>query len=123
LLSRGRRHHGHPSQARARNARKISLLARAGLLVWFTGVIAPSLADARHWPAREIGQVNGVEYACKMTGFALLAADLALLAIASRSRRTPWAGSRTMSGDIIATQLVSNAKTKAASKSGSVWGT
>jgi hypothetical protein len=36
--------------------RKISLLARAGLLVWFTGVIAPSLADARHWPAREIGR-------------------------------------------------------------------
>jgi hypothetical protein len=62
--------------------RKISLLARAGQLIWFTGVIAPSLADARHWPAREIGQVNGVEYACKMTGFALLAADLALRAIA-----------------------------------------
>jgi hypothetical protein len=36
--------------------------------------------------------VNGVEYACKMTGFALPAADLALRAIASRSRRTPWAG-------------------------------
>jgi hypothetical protein len=72
----------------------ISLLARAGLLAWFTGVIAASLADARHWPAREIGQVHAVEYACKLTGFALLAAGLALRAARSaRSRRSPRAGS------------------------------
>jgi hypothetical protein len=80
--------------------RDISLVARAGLLIWFTGVIVASLADARHWAAHEIGQVNAVEYACKMTGFALLAASLALRAFAVRSRRTPRAGSRTMSGDM-----------------------
>jgi hypothetical protein len=80
--------------------RDISLVARAGLLIWFTGVIAASLADARHWPAREIGQVNTVEYACKVTGFALLAAGLLLRAITSRSRRTLRAASRTMSGDM-----------------------
>jgi peptidoglycan biosynthesis protein MviN/MurJ (putative lipid II flippase) len=78
--------------------RDISLVARAGLLILFTGVIVASLAGARHWPAREIGQVNAVEHVCKVAGFALLAAGLALRARPARSRRTPRAGSRTMSG-------------------------
>jgi hypothetical protein len=59
--------------------RDASLVARAGLLIWFTGVVvAASLASARHWPAREISHVNAAEYACKISGFALLAAGLAL---------------------------------------------
>jgi hypothetical protein len=32
--------------------RDISLVARAGLLIWFTGVIA-AMFEVRHWPARE----------------------------------------------------------------------
>jgi hypothetical protein len=74
--------------------RDISLVARAGLLIWFTGVIAASFAGARHWPAREVGPVNAVEYACKITGFALVAAGLALRARAIRSRRAPRARGR-----------------------------
>jgi hypothetical protein len=46
---------------RARNTPGIWLVARAGLLTWFTGVIAASLPGARHWPAREIGQVDALE--------------------------------------------------------------
>jgi hypothetical protein len=51
--------------------RDISLLARAGLLIWFPGVIAATFAEVRHWPAREIGQMHAVGSTCKLTGFAL----------------------------------------------------
>jgi hypothetical protein len=75
--------------------RGISLLARAGLLIWFTGVIAATFAEVRHWPAGEIGQMHAVGTTCKLTGFAVLIAGLALQA---RSRRTARAGSRTRTG-------------------------
>jgi hypothetical protein len=73
----------------------ISLLARAGLLIWLPGVIAATFAEVRHWPAREIGQMHAVGSTCKLTGFALLIAGLALQA---RSRRTARPGSRTRPG-------------------------
>jgi hypothetical protein len=76
----------------------ISLVVRAGLLIWFAGVIVASVAVARHWPAREIGQADAVEYACKITGFALVAAGLALRACTARPRRTARAGGRTAGG-------------------------
>jgi hypothetical protein len=73
----------------------IWLLARAGLLIWFTGVLAASFAEVRHWPAREIGQMHAVETTCKLTGFAVLIAGLALQA---RSSRTARAASRARTG-------------------------
>lgn len=81
-----------------RMRRDISLLARAGLLIWFTGVIAAIFADVRHWPAREIGRMHAVGTTCKLTGFALLIAGLALQAFKARLRRSARAGSRTRTG-------------------------
>jgi len=75
--------------------RDISLLARAGLLIWFTGVIAATFAEVRHWPAREVGQMNAVLAVCKLTGFAALIAGLALQA---RSCRTARVRRRTRTG-------------------------
>lgn len=71
--------------------RDIWLVARAGLLIWMTGVIVAMLAEVRHWPAHEIGQLHTVEIAGKVGGFALLLAGLALQA---RSRRSARAASR-----------------------------
>jgi hypothetical protein len=62
-------------------------VARAGLLIWFTGVIA-AMFEVRRWPAREIGQMNAVEIACKLTGLAILIAGLAFQALRPRPRRT-----------------------------------
>jgi hypothetical protein len=39
---------------RARWMRPGGLLARAGLLVWFTGIIAAMFAEVRHWPASQV---------------------------------------------------------------------
>ena len=87
-ITRLRRRRGVP--------RDISLVARAGLLIWFTDVIA-AMFEVRHWPAGEIGQMNAVEIACKLAGFAILIAGLAFQALQARSRRTAGAGSRTRS--------------------------
>jgi hypothetical protein len=66
--------------------RDISLLARAGLLIWFTGVIAAMFAEVRHWPAGQISQMQALGVSCKLSGFTvLLVAGLARL-IRSRLR-------------------------------------
>src|SRR6185312_5333628 len=58
---------------RARWMRPGGLLARAGLLVWFTGIIAAMFAEVRHWPASQIAQMQHLDVRAKMTGFANLA--------------------------------------------------
>lgn len=70
--------------ARARGMRPGALLARAGLLVWFTGVIAAMFAEVRHWPASQITRMQDLSFKAKMTGFIVLAAGLAIY---WRSRR------------------------------------
>jgi hypothetical protein len=52
--------------------RDISLLARAGLVIWFTGVMAAMFAEVRHWPAGQISQMQGLGVRCKLAGFAVL---------------------------------------------------
>jgi hypothetical protein len=69
---------------RARGMRPGGLLARAGLLVWFTGIIAAMFAEVRHWPAGQVAQMQDLGFKAKMTGFAVLAVGLA---IHWRSRR------------------------------------
>ena len=56
----------------------IVLLARVGLLIWFTGVIPAMFAEMRHWPAGQITELHGVSLKCKVTGFILLVVGLAL---------------------------------------------
>jgi hypothetical protein len=67
--------------------RDISLVARAGLLIWSTAVIAAMLAEVRHWPAHEIGRMHAVEIAGKLAGFALLLAGVAPVS-ARQTRRS-----------------------------------
>ncbi len=58
----------------------ITLLARAGLLIWFTGEIAAMFAEVRHWPAGQISQMQALGVRCKLAGFTvLLVAGLASL--------------------------------------------
>ncbi len=64
--------------ARARWMRPGALLARAGLLVWFTGIIAGMFAEVRHWPASQIAQMQHLGVRAKMTGFVILAVSLAV---------------------------------------------
>lgn len=56
--------------------RDISLLARAGMLIWFTGVLAAMLAAWRHWPPSQISEIYVIGMKCKVTGFVLLCAGL-----------------------------------------------
>lgn len=56
--------------------RGIALLARAGLLIWFTGVIAAMFAEVRHWPVSQIAQMQVVGFKCKVTGFIVLIVGL-----------------------------------------------
>src|SRR5215469_17870705 len=58
--------------------RDIALLARAGLLIWFTGIIAAEFAEVRHWPAGQIAQMQSVGIKCKVTGFVVLVVGLAV---------------------------------------------
>src|SRR5712691_10536242 len=52
--------------------RDISLLARAGLLIWFSGVIAAAFAEVRHWPAAQVIQMQALGVRCKFAGFGIL---------------------------------------------------
>jgi hypothetical protein len=63
---------------RREKRRDIAVLAPAGLLIWFTGVIAAMFAEVRHWPAGQIAQLHGVGLKCKVTGFVLLVVGVAL---------------------------------------------
>lgn len=75
---------------RPRDARKeIALLARAGLLIWFTGIIAAMFAEVRHWPASQISHMDAVGLKCKVTGFIVLIVGLA---VQRRQRRQQHAG-------------------------------
>jgi hypothetical protein len=67
-------HFTRPPQVR----RDIALLARAGLLIWFTGIIAATFAEVRHWPASQITQMGALGLKCKVTGFIVLVVGLAL---------------------------------------------
>ncbi len=63
--------------------RNISLVARAGLLIWFTGVIAASFAGVRHWPTREIGQLRlssraGQRWRCRSLRFLIRLPQVAM---------------------------------------------
>jgi hypothetical protein len=64
--------------ARARWMGPGALLARAGLLVWFTGIISAMFAEVRHWPASRIAQMHDLGIKAKMTGFVVLAVGLAI---------------------------------------------
>src|SRR5262245_49709827 len=56
------------------------LVARAGLLIWFGGVVASTFAEVRRWPVHELDRMHVVETAGKLVGFALLIVGLALQA-------------------------------------------
>lgn len=74
----------------------VSLLARAGLLIWFPGVIAATFAEVRHRPASQISQTNALEIRCKMAGSAvLLTAGLAGLLRSRRAARAESAARAT----------------------------
>jgi surface polysaccharide O-acyltransferase-like enzyme len=78
-------HFMRPRQMR----REISLLARAGLLIWFTGVLVATFANTRHWPANQVGPLNDLRVTCKLVGFAaLLVAGLVRLGRRRRAART-----------------------------------
>lgn len=69
---------------------------QCGLLIWFSGVIAAMFAEARHWPAGQISQIQAVEIRCKFAGFTvLLVAGLASFVrsrLVARARRGAGTG-------------------------------
>lgn len=83
--------------ARPRGVRRdMALVARAGLLIWFTGIIAATFAEVRHWPASQIARMNDLGAQGKVTGFIVL---LVGLAIHRRSRRAAASAGPTVNHD------------------------
>ncbi len=50
----------------------ISVIARAGLLIWASGVLAFFAASWRHWPPSRMSQMQFFLETCKTAGFALM---------------------------------------------------
>jgi len=55
----------------------ISLLARAGLLIWSTAELGSYAAIWRHWPPVRISELQAIAIKCKLTGFVLVWVGLA----------------------------------------------